>query len=462
MMTDLASQGITSSYSPEMMSKLYTEVLTAPAGMFMQLDRDFEAIYGQSFSGMLDALIKDFDYEFDQAFASERGKTLFDRFWGTALGTSGDQQAAMKAEVNKYVDMMFDALGESVTGDQKVYTKNLLFDMLAGDDGIMTGSELSKLGEVIGNVFHQIMDQGFANTEFGDIGAAMMQSLFGNWDDFGKDEQKQISDGIGQLLEKGVSEANIRDYLKDADPLDDMMSGYIDYIKEKLSGADFADAIEAEDIGLASTLDTLLASGYSVKELNEIFGESDSWDEFAARLQNLGEAAKSASESADGVKDLIDTLAEFSKATESASGNVDKLTKIRDAILGGKDISVGDLNEILELYPKLFSMMGDNDTFLKGIDQGIEEQKQKMEDSLREFLQNSTEIYENSPWADLLEGEGHTLADLIGTLPEDSDQYAEILAFIEEIIAKYRELLELEGEGGEEEGEAKTLLQKLG
>lgn len=70
-------------------------------------------------------------------------------------------------------------------------------------------------------------------------------------------------------------------------------------------------------------------------------------------------------------------MAEFSKATEGAAGNIDTLKKMRDALIGGETISVGDLNKVLELYPQLFSMIGDQDAFLGGLDQGIKDQTEQ-------------------------------------------------------------------------------------
>ena len=101
---------------------------------------------------------------------------------------------------------------------------------------------------------------------------------------------------------------------------------------------------------------------------------------------------------------------------KDSSGNIDKLKAIRDAFTLGDDIPVKDMAEILELYPQLFSMLGDADQFSKGLDDAIRQEGQAIVNAAESYIMNSQEIMESSPFA--------------GKMTEDITNFKELLASV--------------------------------
>lgn len=94
------------------------------------------------------------------------------------LGGADNEQRAVEAEFNKQADLMMSMFGDSLTDAQKSYGKGILYQMLAGEDGILDSGEIKNLGIVFLSQFQSAMRNGIENTEFGNIGAAFLQEFF--------------------------------------------------------------------------------------------------------------------------------------------------------------------------------------------------------------------------------------------------------------------------------------------
>ena len=120
---------------------------------------------------MLRQLIDDFNHDIDAALASQRGQDLYGRLWNLLIGEYSNDEAAIKAEFDKQADMLVNVVNYSLetamTDIQTDAIKQVLWDKLAGTDGILTLDELQGLGKVFGENFSKIMRDGVEGSDLG-------------------------------------------------------------------------------------------------------------------------------------------------------------------------------------------------------------------------------------------------------------------------------------------------------
>ena len=397
--------------------------------------QDYYDLYKKRFSQQWQEILAEFNDDIDQAMASQEGQNLWDRLWNIILGEANVDQSKIDAEFNKQADTFLSMLDSSVTQAQKQYTKGLLYDMLAGEDGLLSVDELGNLGQVFGNAFGEILDVGFENTPFGDKFAAFAKEY--------------LSDGIAGLL-SDMQRGDITDLLGlGANPIDlqsliddlvdieelkgaDLYQGYIAMIQngiaQALGSADWSELLEFspafEDI-LGGSLENLLVfkkaldSGADIDWLMNLVENSANFEEFAAGLQGVSENADGVEETAEAVDNLATATKSLGDVVKNITGNIDALKDVRDAMISGKDVGIKDLTAVLELYPELFGMMDNQAQFVQGLSDTIENETDSMVAALTNFILNSEEVMADSPFAGKITDEIVTLQQVLDTFGDD-------------------------------------------
>lgn len=129
-----------------------------------ELLNGFKSLYGMSFEDAINKAMEQVGYDVGKMVQSEYGGMIMGRLWDIMLGEGADDEAVIKAEFDKQANLLVSVvngtLEHAMSNIQTTKLKNMLFDKLAGPEGVLTSEELANLGDVFGQVLNQIMDQG--------------------------------------------------------------------------------------------------------------------------------------------------------------------------------------------------------------------------------------------------------------------------------------------------------------
>lgn len=230
----------------------------------------------------INALVKKFGDDATKIASSPEGRAVLENVFAALFSDVDTAQAKLKAEFNKQADLMWSLLGDSISETQKKYASGVLYNMLAGEDGLLSVEELSGLGQLFNKVFGQVLTNGFDNTEFGNIGAAYISSALDlDWADLGQDEQNNITNGITSLLAAGVADVDLKSFLKSADTGADLVEQYVDWLKDqiwdKIDVESLSpDLVHTNDIDILEKIRQLVNLGVSAEDINKAFADSSS------------------------------------------------------------------------------------------------------------------------------------------------------------------------------------------
>lgn len=305
------------------------------------------------------------------------------------MGSQEEQQSKV-AEFDKQFNGMIEALGTQVPKSAREYLRDIVFNTLAGDDGLLSEGELQQLGSTLLGVMQRIINYGFDDTNMGyltqSIEAARQKiadawTQGANWEDMGSSLGINLS-----LIEN------------DLDTLDE--------VNRLLSNN-------------AMTFD----------EFQAILADSTSLDDFNERLANLKktlvEPTTTGGAGAGGGEEdssIISTVKSLGDIAKDAAENISNLKDVRDAMKNGEPISAKDLINIMEIKPELLGLIGDTEAFTKAVNDSVEEQGDRMVTAAQSFIMNSAEIAKNSPFASMLENDTDTLQDYVDSIHTGTDE----------------------------------------
>lgn len=153
---------------------------------FAEAIEDYNTMYAfddisKQFGVVLNRLMSEFNNDIDQVVQSAEGQQLFGRLWDMLLGDMSQNEAAVRAEFDKQADLFIDVVNYSLktamSDVQAEGLKQVLWNKLAGPDGILTPDELSNLGKVFGESFSKVMRDGVENSDLGPAVAKAAEML---------------------------------------------------------------------------------------------------------------------------------------------------------------------------------------------------------------------------------------------------------------------------------------------
>ena len=382
--------------------------------------------YGVEFRHELTKLLDQFDQDIDAVLASTEGQDLFRRLWEEMIYGLDTESASRTAEFDKMFDSMMAALGDEVPASARGYLRNVIFEAVTGDDGILSNSDLGKLGSVMGDMFRQIMNAGFANTEWGDqteIIAYARQQIVEAW------KSAMELDGDYSWTNMGLAMPSI-----------DL-------------------SMIENDLETLTKVNTLLASGaMSFDEFKAVLADSKDIDDFNERLKNLkntvAEPVTTGGSVEEGDNTIVSTVKTLGDITKDAADSMKDLKKVRDSLKDGDPVEAKDLMAIMEIKPELLGLINDTEEFNKALDRGVKEQGDRMVEAAKSYILNSTEIAKNSPFKDMLEGENDALQKYVDGINTGTDkgkaEMAEFNKWMNTILFSMMDSMGLLGDMSEE------------
>ena len=388
-------------------------------------------------------------------------KPIADQIWARIFQIDiGSLQETINQEAKTAVALAREALGGAI-GENTVEAGLLddyLMNILAGEDGVISGEELQNAGSTLANIVSDWLVNGFDIADLSNAKEAyrrfisgfltdaqddMFESMMANNPEFGADFIKMINDALASGLNykqiaglmSGSSDwTNLGEMVRQniMNSLEDVFDGsqdYLDYWARHLSS-------EIDD-ATAIALYQALANGGSVDDLlKELQGEGTVAEAIARFLAGTskGEEGGAVEEATDGMIKTLD------KATSDIRGRIDMLKSVQQELKDGASFGSLDMDdklELLEQYPQLAAFVGDSAQLLTNIEQLIDTENEKLSEATREFLLTNENFFQNLDLSSLgfeTKGAAENLGDFIDGLTSLEDKQA-VNAFLDKMIA---------------------------
>lgn len=284
--------------------------------------------------------------------------TMWSNIWDSIvaqfnISNAGEISDDVKGQIDGIINEVISVLYNDSNDIEKSYLHDYMYNMIVGDDNILSDEEQKNIGNVISKIVSDAMfskfDVGISGQDY--LGYLVSQ-IFGTdswlgW--FSEDSDEYVSSvraAIEEMIAAGMSNADIR---KALDQYDDMYDwdGVVDDIKERIIERFNAAMTESHsdveiqypdflgDISLASynLMDALMESGIDVSKINDIFISATGPEDFAKRLSIL---ASETGVVADEMEEAVDATKLFDAAISSISDASDFITGVKN---GGKSFA---------------------------------------------------------------------------------------------------------------------------
>ena len=256
--------------------------------LFQDVGKLYRMKYGSSLEEDINRVAEFYGITIEEALETEAGQLMLDSFWDLLVEESAPDQQRIENEFGKQMTMFMNVIdlvaGEKLSDLQKDHTKNILFDMLAGEDQILTPEELSHIGNLLTTAYQDIIAKGFEGSEFGgSMTDIFLKDVLGNIASLLT--ESQVSD-ITSLLDAGVKPIDLSEFIQhliDTDELGgaDLYMGYVSKIQQGIANAlgkadwseltqwnqDWADIV-GDNPEMLLQIQSLIDAGYDISFLN--------------------------------------------------------------------------------------------------------------------------------------------------------------------------------------------------
>ena len=256
---------------------------------------------------------------------------------------------------------------------------------------------------MFGEVFSQVLRDGFENTDMGDTAGMLFKSMAEDLvgtseytDELAQGYIKQIK----ALLDAGFNSNEIKEYMTGGlEAFQDRIAStwgdtWENMVDEVVQWADVAD-----DIGWMKFVNDLHDSGVEIQQIDAILSQSTGFEDFANRIKEAGIALPTVNEELGETEEIVTTMSKLATSVNSITGNIDTIKKVQSAVASKDAIDTKDLMEVLEIAPQLWAVLGDAEAFANGLTGAMQTQTAAMEELVRSYLMNSEEIVKSSPFA---------------------------------------------------------------
>lgn len=340
-------------------------------------------------------------------------------------------QDALKTEAQSLIDSAILLVDQEMTGVQKGYLTQRLWDYLLDENGMIPAEQMDNFASFLLHSVNVIANDILNNTTSSSNRRGLIEQVFRNI--FGDGEylksvlssyesiideaaqSQEITDritnmyeellksGLSQVsLEKMFSEGNMLEDIVNMDSLQEILEKQL--IENEFGFEDFFEGIAKftkDDWGInqesvVMMLNLLSAGKATKKELKDLFDNESikSVDDYNAALKKLNQTLnKSDSGGSVGDDGSTGIFAEYAKSIANCQKEITKLDSLIKEIGEEKGLSLDNVLDIAETHPEILTLMGDLDKLKLKLEEIKEAEKKSIRDNIKEMALDNEDFF---------------------------------------------------------------------
>ena len=398
------------------------------------------------------------------------GDVIWSKFVGK--GSVGDISSALQEYADEAINDVMSTIGTTMNEVERGTLRNQLVEAIMGSDGKLDATEYQNMGQNISKFVSDLMKNGFDNIEISPDKSLeyIGERIFGNYFELIFGDQFEslkndpefdvisgyITSAISELIEAGFNDQEIASVLETMDMRDwgsvvgVMKQKLRDAIKENANvdglGISIVDLISGEetydpglwldlDLSTLKLVNDMVLAGTEFEKIQAIMDQSQSVDEFKAKIAELADELGISGDEAEGAAYSFSNMLKEAKAGIKDIQSIDSaIESVKKSMSGDEKLNYGESFGLIDLHPEIMTVIGDSEKLLETLRKIRDEASKKQETSFVSMLLGSEGVIQNTKYAD---SGFNTLGEYRESIEDDE---AALKAFDEEILVMARNL----------------------